>query len=122
MHVKIEKRTPEWWILIAIISAIAMIFVDQTVLPLTLPTIQRELNVSDIVLQWTVNSYSLVLTATVLTAGKLGDLFGHRRMFCLGSIFFALASVFTGFAYFGWWIIMGRCLQGIGGALMAPAS
>ena len=122
MHVKIKKQTPEWWILVAIISAIAMIFVDQTVLPLTLPTIQRELNVSDVVLQWTVNSYSLVLTATVLTAGKMGDIFGHRKMFCLGSALFALASAFTGFAMYGWWLILGRCLQGLGGALMAPAS
>lgn len=117
-----QTRVQRWWILFAMISAIAMIFIDQTILPLTLPTIQRELGVSDVVLQWTINGYTLALTASVMACGRMGDLFGHRALFCVGAILFALASVFTGFAYFGWWLIAGRALQGLAGAMMAPAS
>jgi len=64
-----------------------MIFLDQTILPVALPTIQRELRITDVGLQWVMNIYFLASAALVIAGGKLSDLIGHRRGYCLACLF-----------------------------------
>ncbi len=111
-----------WWILLAMSAAISMIFIDVTVLPVALPTIHRELNLSDVGAQWVINAYTLLLTILLLGGGRLADLLGARRIFCLGIILFAGASACCGIGSQEWMLIAGRALQGVGGAMMLPAS
>lgn len=112
----------KWWILAAMTSCVSMIFIDVTVLPVTLPTIQRTLEISEIGLQWIINAYTLVLTVLVLAGGRLGDMLGHRRIFCVGLFFFAIASAFCGLSRGEKWFIFSRALQGVGGALLIPST
>lgn len=112
----------KWWILAAMTSCVSMIFIDVTVLPVTLPTIQRTLEISEIGLQWIINSYTLVLAVLVLAGGRLGDMWGHRRTFCLGLFFFAIASALCGLSRGEKWFIFSRALQGVGGALLIPST
>lgn len=119
---KLTEDNRKWWILIAMTSCISMIFIDVTVLPITLPTLQRMLNISPIGLQWIINAYTLALTVFVLLAGRCGDRFGHRKIFCWGLFFFSLGSILCGASYFECWFILARVIQGIGGAMMTPTS
>jgi EmrB/QacA subfamily drug resistance transporter len=118
----ITEKNRKWWILAAMTTTISMIFVDITVLPVVLPTLQRELSISDLGLQWVINAYTLVLAVLVLAGGKLGDMWGLKKAFCLGVSIFALASAMCGLSYSEWWLIMSRGLQGIGGAFLLPAT
>ena len=119
---RVTDKNRKWWILAAMTSSVSMIFVDVTVLPVTLPTIQRELNISDLGLQWIINAYLLTLSALVLAGGRLGDMFGHRRNFCWGLLLFSIASALCGLSLSGWWFIGSRALQGVGAALLLPSS
>jgi len=112
----------KWWILAAMTTSISMIFVDITVLPVVLPTLQRELSLSDLGLQWVINIYTLVLAVLVLAGGRLSDMWGLRRAFCFGTCCFALSSALCGLSTSGSWMIFSRALQGIGGAFMLPAT
>lgn len=112
----------KWWILAAMTSCISMIFIDITVLPVALPTIQRVLAISEGSLHWIINAYTLSLTIFVLAGGRFGDRFGHRRGFCIGLLIFAIASALCGLAYGEGWFIFSRALQGIGAALLIPST
>ena len=112
----------KWLVLLAVVCGISMIFLDATILPVALPTIQKELGVSTGALQWVINIYFLVDACFVIFGGKLGDIFGIRRMFIIGLLIFGIASVMGGFAP-GWiWLLAARALQGFGAALLAPLS
>ena len=121
-QMKLTEENRKWWILAAMTTSISMIFIDISVLPVALPTLQRELNISDLGLQWVINAYTLVLAACVLPAGKLGDRWGMRKTFCLGIGLFAIASALCGLSLSAWWMILSRGLQGIGGAFMLPST
>lgn len=99
-----------------------MIFVDISVLPVTLPTIQRNLGLSELGLQWIVNAYTLVLTVLLLAGGRIADKFGHRKIFCFGLILFAGASALCGFSQSELGFVLARALQGVGGAILVPSS
>ncbi len=99
-----------------------MIFLDSTILPIALPTIQNDLNISRGVLQWIINAYTLGMATFVITGGKLGDSFGHRKVFCLGMCLFAFSSLMGGFAPSMMFLIYSRTLQGVGAALMSPCA
>jgi EmrB/QacA subfamily drug resistance transporter len=118
----IVEKNRKWWVLAAMTTTISMIFVDITVLPVVLPTLQREILISDLGLQWIINAYTLVLAVLVLAGGRLGDMWGLKKAFCLGVSIFALASAMCGLSRAEWWLIMSRCLQGIGGAFLLPAT
>jgi EmrB/QacA subfamily drug resistance transporter len=118
----INELNRKWWILAAMTTSISMIFVDITVLPVVLPTLQRELDISNLGLQWVINAYTLVLAVLVLAGGRIGDILGLKRAFCIGITCFAIASALCGLSSTAWWMIMSRALQGIGGALMLPAT
>ena len=113
-------------ILTAMIFAVAMTFIDQTIVSIAVPEIQRELSLSSTGIQWTVNAYLLTLASLFAFGGRLADTAGHRRMVVIGVVVFAAASALCGLTPTGdlaqAWIITFRALQGVGGALMFPAA
>src|SRR5881398_2151110 len=102
--------------------ALFMIMLDNTVVNVALPSIQRDLGASISGLEWTVNAYTLSFAVLLVTGGRLGDLFGRRRMFLFGVVVFALSSAFIGFAQSEAWLVAGRALQGAGAAFMMPGT
>ncbi|MGK6311186.1 MFS transporter [Variovorax sp. DT-64] len=110
------------WVLAAAIIGSSMAFIDGTVVNVALPAIQRELNATAFQAQWVVESYALFLAALLLVGGALGDLFGRRRIFAIGVVLFALASVGCALSGTVQQLILARAVQGIGGALLVPGS
>jgi EmrB/QacA subfamily drug resistance transporter len=113
-------------ILTAMIFAVAMTFIDQTIVSIAAPTIQHDLGLSASGMQWAINAYLLTLAALFAFGGRLGDIVGHRKMVVLGVIIFAGASALCGATPRGGaaeaWLIAFRAVQGAGGAIMFPAA
>ncbi|MGW7256009.1 MFS transporter [Streptomyces sp. NPDC054834] len=110
------------WILLTTVLGSSMAMLDSTVVNVALPTIGRDLDASLTALQWTVNAYMVTLAGLILLGGSLGDRYGRRKIFVLGVIWFALASLLCGLAPTSGILIAARALQGIGGALLTPGS
>ena len=110
------------WILAATILASSMVFIDGTVINVALPALQANLDATVVDVQWVIESYSLLLAALLLVGGSLGDHYGRRRVFLLGVIVFAVASVWCGFAANINQLIIARAVQGLGAALLVPGS
>src|SRR5215469_13455346 len=113
-------------ILTAMIFAVAMTFIDQTIVSIAAPKIQENLGLSSSGMQWAINVYLLTMAALFAFGGRLADTAGHRRMTVLGVIVFAGASAMCGLTPRGaaaeGWLIGFRALQGAGGAIMFPAA
>ena len=113
-------------VLTAMIFAVSMTFIDQTIVSIAAPNIQRELGLTSTGVQWAINAYLLALAAFFAYGGRLADTVGHRKMVTIGVIVFAGASAMCGFTPKGSvaeaWIVTFRALQGVGGALMFPAA
>jgi EmrB/QacA subfamily drug resistance transporter len=109
-------------VLAAMILGSSVAGIDSTVVAVALPAIGRNLDASFQALQWTVTSYTLTLASLILLAGSLSDRWGRRRVFLVGLAWFTLASVLCAAAPGIGWLIAARAVQGIGGALMTPAS
>ena len=110
------------WVLLATVLGSGMAFLDATVVNVALPTIGADLNASVAGLQWVINGYTLTLASLILLGGSLGDRFGRRRIFLLGTVWFAGASLLCGVAPTSEALVAARALQGIGGALLTPGS
>lgn len=110
------------WVLLATVLGSGMAFLDATVVNVALPTIGADLNASVAGLQWVINGYTLTLASLILLGGSLGDRFGRRRIFLLGTMWFAGASLLCGVAPTSEALVAARALQGIGGALLTPGS
>ncbi|WP_233492299.1 MFS transporter [Blastococcus sp. TF02A-30] len=110
------------WLLTAAVLASGMAFLDGTAVQVALPALGRDLDASLQDLQWVVNGYTLPLAALILLGGSLGDRYGRRRVFLLGVIWFAAASLLCGLAQTPGQLIAARALQGVGGALLTPGS
>jgi EmrB/QacA subfamily drug resistance transporter len=110
------------WVLAATILGSAMAFIDGTVVNVALPEIQARMNATAVDAQWIVESYALFLAALILVGGSLGDHYGRRRIFSLGVILFAAASVWCGLAGSPGQLIVARAVQGVGGAMLVPGS
>ena len=110
------------WILAATILGSSMAFIDGTVVNVALPALQAKLNATSVDVQWVVESYALFLAALLLLGGSLGDHFGRRRIYAIGVVLFALASVWCGVAPNILQLIVARAVQGIGGAMLVPGS
>jgi len=110
----------KWLILIVTIAAGSMVSLDQTIMPVAIPTIQREMACSESLLQWMIDIYFLTLATLILAGGKLADLFGKRKMLVLGVFFFGLGSFMCGISQGPLFLIFSRFLQGLGGALLLP--
>jgi EmrB/QacA subfamily drug resistance transporter len=111
-----------WWTLAAMCFALFMVMLDNTVVNVALPSIQDDLHASIAGLEWTVNAYTLAFGVLLVTGGRLGDIFGRRRVFLMGVMLFAASSAFIGFSQSSAWLIGGRAIQGVGAALMMPAT
>ncbi len=110
------------WILAATILGSSMVFIDGSVVNVALPVIQIDLHADVAGVQWVVEAYALFLAALILVGGSLGDRFGRRRMFATGIIIFAGASLVCGLSQQVSPLIVGRAIQGVGGALLTPES
>jgi EmrB/QacA subfamily drug resistance transporter len=110
------------WVIAATVLGSGMASLDATVVGIALPSIGRTFHSGVGTLQWIVSGYSLTLAAFLLLGGSLGDRLGRRRMFSIGVIWFALSSVCCAIAPDAGVLIVARVLQGVGGALLAPAS
>ncbi len=110
------------WVLAAAIVGSSMAFIDGTVVNVALPAIQADLRATAFQAQWVVESYALFLAALLLVGGSLGDRFGRRRIFALGIVIFALASVGCAVSATVAQLIAARAVQGVGGALLVPGS
>jgi MFS family permease len=115
-----ERARP--WVLAATILGSAMAFIDGSVVNVALPAIQSDLDVSIGGAQWVVNGYMLILGALTLIGGAAADRFGRRAVFALGAVVFTAASVGCGLAANAVVLVAARLVQGIGGALLVPAS
>ncbi|MCZ2819424.1 MFS transporter [Modestobacter sp. VKM Ac-2977] len=113
---------PGRWVLLATVLASAMALLDATAVTVALPSISRDLGSSLSGLQWTVTGYTLALASLVLLGGSLGDRYGRRRVFVLGVVWFAVASLACGLAQTTGQLVTARVLQGVGGALLTPGS
>jgi EmrB/QacA subfamily drug resistance transporter len=112
----------KWWTLGAMCFALFMIMLDNTVVNVALPSIQKDLGASISGLEWTINGYTLSFAVLLATGGRLGDIFGRRRMFLFGVVIFALSSATAGFAPDATSLVVSRVVQGVGAALMMPAT
>ena len=110
------------WVLLATVLGSGIAMIDATVVNVALPTVGRDLALGFAGLQWTVNAYTLTLSAVLLLGGSLGDRLGRRRLFVTGVVWFAAASLLAGLAPTGTLLVAARALQGVGGALLTPGS
>jgi len=110
------------WTLAATILGSSMVFIDGTVVNVALPALQQNLSATVTDVQWVVEAYTLFLAALLLLGGSLGDEFGRKKIYAIGVVLFALASVWCGLAPNIHQLIVARAAQGVGGALLVPGS
>src|SRR4051812_43117883 len=121
-RLRLNEGNRKWWTLAAMCFALFMVMLDNTVVNVALPSIQKDLGASISALEWTVNAYTLSFAVLLVTGGRLGDIFGRRRMFLFGVVLFALSSAAIGLAPNDGLLVAGRALQGIGAAFMMPGT
>src|ERR671922_2082240 len=112
----------KWWTLAAVAVGLFMIMLDNTVVNVALPSIQKDLRISTAELEWVVNAYALTFGVLLLTGGKLADLLGRRWIFIIGLVIFTGASLWCGLSGGAESLIAARTVQGIGAAFMNPAT
>jgi EmrB/QacA subfamily drug resistance transporter len=118
----ITDENRKWWTLGAMCFALFMIMLDNTVVNVALPSIQKDLGASISGLEWTTSGYTLSFAVLLATGGRLGDIFGRRRIFLVGVVVFALSSATAGLAVDQTALVVSRIVQGIGAALMMPGT
>jgi EmrB/QacA subfamily drug resistance transporter len=118
----VTEENRKWWTLAAVAFGLFMIMLDNTVVNVALPAIQSELGVGLSELEWVVSGYALTFAALMLIGGKLADAYGRRLVFVIGIAVFTLASLACGLATTGDTLIAARIAQGVGAALMNPAT
>jgi EmrB/QacA subfamily drug resistance transporter len=111
-----------WWALAAVSLAAFMTYLDNNIVNVAIPTIQRSLHLSVSGLEWVVSSYLLTVAGLLLVGGRLADVYGRRRVFLAGMVIFTLSSLVAGLAGSGGVLIASRAVQGVGAALLMPAT
>ena len=109
---QLPKSSKRWWALATVALGVSIIIMDATVVNVALPVIIEDLGLTATQAEWMNAIYSLVFAALLLTVGKVGDLYGRRRLFLVGIILFTLASVGAGLAGTGQLLIAARFAQG----------
>lgn len=117
----IEHRK-RWWALMVLCLGVLMIVLDTTIVNVALPSIRADLGFTETSLVWVVNAYMLTFGGFLLLGGRLGDLYGHRRLFLLGLTVFTLASLACGLAHTRELLVAARAVQGLGGAVVSAVS
>ena len=117
-----RRTVSPWLVLVIACMAQFMVVLDATVVNVALPSIQRGLHFSPANLQWVVNGYTLIFGGFLMLGGRAADLIGRKRLFMAGVALFSLASMLNGLAQSSGMLVAGRALQGLGGALVSPAS
>jgi len=115
-----KARTNPWLVLVVLTTGFFMILLDTTIVNVAIPAMSKGLNAPLDEILWVLNGYILVYAVLLITAGRLGDLFGQRNMFALGLAIFTLASALCGFSQNSNELIAARVVQGVGGALLTP--
>ena len=116
------EENKKWWTLMAVAFGLFMIMLDNTVVNVALPSIARDLKIGISELEWIVTGYALVFAALLITGGKLADMFGRRKIFVIGLAIFSASSLACGLAPNAGFLIGARAAQGVGAALMSPAT
>ena len=116
------EENRKWWTLGAVAFGLFMIMLDNTVVFVALDSIQKDLKIETSELEWIVNGYALTFAVLMLTGGKLADMLGRRRIFVVGLVIFTAASLACGLATGASFLIGARIVQGVGSALMNPAT
>src|SRR5919201_1351511 len=116
------EQNRKWWTLGALSFALFMIMLDNTIVNVALPAIQKDLGIDVSELEWTVTAYALTFAVLLLTGGKLGDLVGRRLVFTIGLVIFTASSLACGLSSNAVELIAARAVQGVGSALMMPAT
>jgi EmrB/QacA subfamily drug resistance transporter len=117
-----RSASSRWAVLVVVCLAQFMVVLDATIVNVALPSIQRGLHFSNANLQWVINSYTLMFGGFLLLGGRAADFFGRRRLFLVGVAVFSIASLINGLAQSSEMLIIGRGLQGLGGAMVSPAA
>ena len=112
----------KWLTLVAVSFGLFMMMLDNTVVNVALPAIQRDLRIDVSELEWVVNGYALTFAVLMLTGGKLADMLGRRRIFIVGLAIFTGASLACGLATSANWLIGARIVQGVGAAFIFPTA
>jgi len=115
-------RTPDWLVLTLACVAQFMVLLDVSIVNVALPSIKHSLGFSQVELQWVLNAYTLTFAGFLLLGGRTADLFGRRRIFLVGLTVFTLASLLGGLAQDQAMLIGARAVQGLGGAILSPAT
>ena len=122
MSLRITQENRRWWTLMGTCMGLFVLMLDSTVINVALPTIARDLDATTAGLQWVMNAYLLVLAAFVVSAGRVGDIVGRRRVFLIGMALFAGGSALAGLAGSEEVLVAARVLQGLGGAALLGLS
>jgi EmrB/QacA subfamily drug resistance transporter len=122
LAIAVAPENRKWWTLLAVSFGLFMIMLDNTVVNVALPSIQRDLKVSISQLEWVINAYFLTFAVLMLTGGKLADLYGRRLIFIVGLVVFTASSLACGLSTSGDMLIAARAVQGVGAAMMNPAT
>src|SRR6187399_1499023 len=117
-----DDARKRWLALYVLCSGVLMIVLDTTIVNVALPSIRADLGFTETSLVWVVNAYMLTFGGFLLLGGRLGDLYGHRRLFLLGLILFTGASIGCGIATSQHMLIAARAIQGIGGAVVTAVA
>src|SRR6267378_1164312 len=115
-----EKRTNPWLVLVVLVTGFFMILLDTTIVNVAIPAMSAGLNTTLDQILWVLNAYILVYAVLLITAGRLGDLYGQRNLFAIGLLIFTVASALCGLSQNAGELIAARVLQGIGGAILTP--
>src|SRR5258705_8046746 len=112
----------KWWALTFLVLAQFMIVLDISILNVALPSIERQFNLTVSNLQWIITAYTICFGGFLLLGGRAADLFGRRKIFLAGVVFFALASLAAGLSTSSTMLIVLRAVQGLAAAFMSPAA
>src|SRR6266446_5669293 len=115
-----QARTNPWLVLLVLTTGFFMIMLDTTIVNVAIPAMSTGLNTTLDQILWVLNAYVLVYAVLLITAGRLGDLYGQRSLFAIGLFIFTVASALCGFSQSPTQLIAARILQGVGGALLTP--
>ena len=116
------RVVPAWLVLGLVCIGQFMVVLDASIVNVALPSIQRDLHFGTSGLQWVVNAYTLTFAGFLLLGGRAADLYGRRRVFMIGLAVFTVSSLLGGMAQNESWLVTARAIQGLGAAILAPAT